>query len=471
MKRLVFISALLASAAAFSASAPTARFGDLGMNAQVVTNCDFSGLLTEEEQFRIWTNGNAVLHGPLRLRQDPDFDYVDTVISTNGVSCWRWLPYGSGGSYINYSFNWWDLLRSESDPTVPAWAKASTKPSYTAEEVGATPADHETNTTNPHNVTASQVGAPTIAMYTTASNLAASADARVTAVSSYLAGDDARVVVTNYDSTTSMPEMSFQQKLTDGGSNWWKVVWNEMTRWNWLTQTYLPTNYYSKSEIDAALGEKADRAWGFYDSHSGNYAPDGYTWISSPKIAIAAGMAYQRYVNSDGAVWVLESNGLVSETSGVNSNGFFRVSDDEGNSLFEIVKGNKRTVGATANGVTVQTVMGVSHMYVHYAVESGDHTVVSVCNDLSASNWYDETSGSCIANVSWTGSSGNWTAEVWGKSPQTSMFVKASYETGGETYIKNSVPISATGGILCTDGIHKVCPVYNNGTVTWEVVQ
>lgn len=29
------------------------------------------------------------------------------------------------------------FLTSETDPTVPSWAKASTKPSYTASEVGA----------------------------------------------------------------------------------------------------------------------------------------------------------------------------------------------------------------------------------------------------------------------------------------------------------------------------------------------
>ena len=304
-----------------------------------------------------------------------------------------------------------------------------------------------------------------------ASNLAATADTKATTCVTYLQGDDVREVVTNYDSTVHMPSRSLQQRIDEGGTNYWRIVWDEMTRWDWLLMTYMPSNYYSKSEIDAALGEKADRAWGFYDSHSGNYSPDGYTWISSPKIAIASGLAYQRYINSDGAVWVLESNGLVTETGGVNSNGFFRVSDDEGNALFEIVKGNKRTVGATANGTTVTSVMGITHMHIHYAVESGEHPVVSVCNDLAAANWNDETSSSCIANVTWTGSSGDWTAEVWGKSAQPSMFVKASYETGGETYIKNAAPVSAAGGILCTDGIHKCRPVYNNGSITWEVFQ
>lgn len=31
---------------------------------------------------------------------------------------------------------------TETDPTVPSWAKATTKPSYTASEVGAAPASH-----------------------------------------------------------------------------------------------------------------------------------------------------------------------------------------------------------------------------------------------------------------------------------------------------------------------------------------
>ena len=51
------------------------------------------------------------------------------------------------------------------------------------------------------------------------------------------------------------------------------------------------------------------------------------------------------------------------------------------------------------------------------------------------------------------------------------MFVEAFYEQGGETYIKNIATISVEGGILCTDGSHKVRPVYNNGNITWEVVQ
>lgn len=61
-------------------------------------------------------------------------------------------------------------LKTETDPTVPAWAKAASKPAYTAAEVGADPAGsaagvqsgldaHTGNKANPHGVTAEQVGA------------------------------------------------------------------------------------------------------------------------------------------------------------------------------------------------------------------------------------------------------------------------------------------------------------------------
>lgn len=481
MKRLVLISALLASAAAFAASAPTAKFGDLGMDANVVTNVDFSGLAVEETDpsFNSWTNGEAVLHGPLRFSRNLDYGSVDTMVSTNGVSAWRWyLGTGGVGVWRNYTFNWWEVLTSESDPTVPSWAKASSKPSYTASEVGAlssstTHLSGDVPTTRKVNnkalssditLSASDVGAASALEVDSLSQ-------NVSTVINYLQGDDARVVITNYDSVAEMPAASFQQKIADNGTNYWRTIWSELTRWTWLTGTYLPTNYYNKTQIGAQLDEKADRAWGFYESHTGNYAPDNYTWISSPKIAIAAGLAYQRTVTSEGAVWVLESNGLVTETGGSVTNGFFRVSDDEGNSLFEIVKGNKRTVGATAGSVTTETVMGITHLHIGYAVVSESHPTLQVCTDLSNPDWKAETSGDCIANVSWTGSSGAYVAEVWGKTAQSKMFVKAEYEIGDETYIKNAAPISAEGGILCTDGIHKVRPVYNNGTITWEVVQ
>ena len=489
MRRIVFIFAL-AAFAANAAGVSSARFGDIGLYDSVVTNVDLSGLSMSEEDpyFSQFMQQGGTMYGPLRLWNGIGSYDMSTVISSNGVSFWKFMPAsGGGGVWSSGSFGWGDLLTSESDPNVPAWAKSSTKPSYSWSEItgkpsgldNAVPSSRKVNNkalSTDITLSASDVGAPSIGMHNVVSNLAATADGKATTAIAYLQGDDAKVVVTNYDSAVTMPSQSLQQRIDEGGSNYWKVVWNELTRWNRFTgdgfdwAAWCGFNCF-RTNILAQLDEKADRAWGYYDSHGGNYAPDGYTWISSPKIAIAAGLAYQRTVTSEGAIWVLTSNGLVTETGGNMTNGFFRISDDEGNSLFEIVKGNKRTVGAQAGSLTTTSVLGITHMHITYPVVSESHPTVKVCTNLSTADWKAETAGDCVANVEWTGSSGAWVAEVWGKTSQPMMFVNAEYEVGGETYIKNVAPISAEGGILCTDGIHKVRPVYNSGTITWEVVQ
>ena len=261
--------------------------------------------------------------------------------------------------------------------------------------------------------------------------------AQVATIGAHLNAEDARFVVTNYNSVTHTPEAYVEIKLPDDS---WSRIWSEMTRWNYLYDFFLPTNYYDKAAVNAALNDKADRAWGFYDSTTGEYAPDGYTWISSEKIAIAANLAYQRTITTEGAIWVLESNGVVTETGGM-TNGFFRISDDEGNSLFEIVKGSKRTIGADASSCQVVAGFTPTKLQIGYSVV-GPQPVIYVCNSLVTQNWKAETESDCIANVSWSGESGAWVAQVQGKTAQSALFVKATYEVGGETYINNTAPVS-----------------------------
>ena len=411
---------------------------------------------------------------------------------------------------------------TETDPTVPAWAKASSKPSYSAADVGAVSLnggrlnrgaglsfgvagngldidmggieisdeddgwneslyiDYNSIThSSPNGVrtytfplSASDVGAVpttrkingqpltndiTIASGVTSVNaktgtvtLAASdvgayssaagntLAGQVATIGAHLNAEDARFVVTNYNSTTHTPEAYVEIKLPDDS---WSLIWSEMTRWNWLYDYFLPTNYYDKAAVNAALENKADRAWGFYDSTTGEYAPDGYTWISSEKIAIAANLAYQRTVTTEGAIWVLESNGTVTETGGL-TNGFFRISDDEGNSLFEIVKGSKRTIGADASSCQIVSGFTPTKLQIGYSVVSDVHPTLYVCQSLATQNWKAETDSDCLANVSWSGTSGAYVAQVQGKSAYSSLFVKATYEVGGETYINNSAPVS-----------------------------
>ena len=272
----------------------------------------------------------------------------------------------------------------------------------------------------------------------TTSDLAAKADASITnqisTIASYLTGDDARVIITNLDSQVELPRLSFEWKVADNGTNYWSTIWDELTRFTWLQNTYLPTNYYNKAGIASLLDDKADRAWGFYDSHTGNYSPDDYTWISSPSIAISGGLAYEKYITSAGNIWLLESNGLTVQTTGVETNGFLRVKDGDGTVLTEIIKGDKRTVGAAASSVSVNG----TTLSALYPVASAEHPTLYASTNLVS--FVAESDNSCPCTVVWSGTSGAWTAAVTPKGSTPTVFAKAEYEIGGETYIHHAAP-------------------------------
>lgn len=261
-------------------------------------------------------------------------------------------------------------------------------------------------------------------------------------VASLVYGDDCRLISTWYNSVTRMPYLSLQFKMKDEetGTNYWYKVWDELTRFNYIIDQYLPTNYYNKVQMDAELSEKADRAWGHYDSHTGAYAPDGFTWISSPKIAIAGGLSYQRILTSEGAIFVLTSNGLTTYTGG-ETNGYFRISDDKGKAIFEITKGTESLQGATSWVKGAEQINGYTHLYLDYYVESPKHPTIEVCTDLNKFDWKTEDDPDCLANVVWTGESGHYKAEVWGKQPFTVLFVQAKYLQGAKDVIKHNAPV------------------------------
>lgn len=284
---------------------------------------------------------------------------------------------------------------SETDPTVPAWAKQPTKPTYTAAEVGAAP-----------------------------TSVADTVNTWVT----YWDGDEVRVTITNYYGSVDLPSLYIEQKITDGGTNYYKTIWTEKARLGVLMDRI--------QELEQDLATKADRAWGFYDSHTGSYAPDGYTSISSGAILISKDMSYQKTVTAGGDVWVLTANDPTVVT-GVESNGFFRITDAEGNSVIEVVKGEKRTVPAVASAVDA----GNNSLTIAYNVVASDHPLLEICSDLTAADWVAEGESACPATAVWSGQSGAWQVTLTGKRRMDKMFVRGTYEVGGETYVKHDVAV------------------------------
>ena len=113
--------------------------------------------------------------------------------------------------------------------------------------------------------------------------------------------------------------------------------------------------------------------------------------------------------------------------------------------------------------------MGVTHMHITYAVEAAEHPIIEATYNLGTA-FVNEESSSSIVNVSWTGSSGAWVAEVWPKTASSSLFVRASHEIGGETYIKNTAPTGLDGGIMYNGTKYRVVP-YSTGGKTYLTLE
>ena len=290
----------------------------------------------------------------------------------------------------------------------------------------------------------------------------------VSAWQTYWDGDDVRVTVTNYYGNLDIPSLYLEQKMPvdeTHDSPWFKVVWDERTRWN----RFMPT--FAALTNDVAQN-KADRAWGVYDSSTGEYSPDGLLQLSQEQIMIAPGMSYQKTVTAGGnAYWVLRANDPTT-VSGITSNGFFRIEDFDGNALFEIVKRDKRVVGATIASINIEA----SGLTLTFKVDSDNPPEVYFANSLSDGEWnrIERSGESAWAvqhwEVEWSGASGAWVASItWNggsigmpspPNPPQQGFFRATYETGGNTYIRNNVATSidkvVVGGIEYTVTVETV---------------
>jgi hypothetical protein len=288
-------------------------------------------------------------------------------------------------------------------------------------------------------------GAAAAASSTNSANIA-TLNAQVASIGAHLNAEDAHFVSTNYDSVARLPEAYVEIKMRDEatGSNTWITIWQEMRRWTAFVGSAFDWQTWSgfhtwMTNVTHELSFKADRCWGIYDSETGGYSPEGYTQISSSNILVAAGMAYQRTITSDGAVWVLQCNQGVAHIGG-DTNGFFRVIDGEGNVQFEIIKGDRREVGCNADGITVGS-GSPAVLTIPYSIDADEHPTLRICDALETALWKDETDPDCLANVSWSGVSGAYVATVQRKTAGHSLFVKATYMAGGETYIRNVAPV------------------------------
>ena len=301
------------------------------------------------------------------------------------------------GDYANVSNKAMTALQSytESDPSVHTWAKAATKPSYTASEVGATTTEE---------------------------------------VYRLITGTNVVLIVTNYNSQAHAPSMKLQHLDPESGQ--YVTYWDE-TRQHGITLTN------AMDYTDAAIQTRAaPRAWSGTTSGLGSEAPAGVTWISTPETVIAGGYEYEKVITSAGAVWVLSSNGL---TTGATTNSFFRISASDGTELFSIEKTDSYLIGVSADAIT----RSGNTVTIPVNIVAGTHPYIRATTNLVNAVWVkeDENGFSCPwATVSWSGTTGAYVATVTCSQPQAFFYFE--YTVEGVAKIKNTAKTEMTGGII-----------------------
>ena len=417
--------------------------------------------------FSAFTNNGGRLLGPLRISQDEDFDYVDTVLTSNGVSAWRWLPGpgGSGGSYINYRYNWWDLLTSESDPHTPAWARSETKPSYTADEVGAAPASHATNKNNPHNVTIQQIGAFSASDGSTVMGI-------VNTWEGYWDGTNVVFEVTNYygNSSGELPRLRIKE-FRDGT---WNIVWDEITKYEVCESNIL----YKVSESNRVLKIELKRdfapiAWGTVTDKGSPNVVSNSVWMTSPETYFAGGTEYQRVAVGSGTICVLVDNGAGTYTAG--EEGTFRFQDEGGTNYFGFAKSDSYTIGCKTDGISVEGTL----VTLRYDVIMGgsDTPIVYYRQTLSAGEWVqlNNSDGTAASGapytVTWYTSGGSYYAAI-NCGDNASGFFKAETSVAGDVVFETNMKARLGGGIECLNTangtIGVIRPTFNGSTVSWS---
>ena len=276
-------------------------------------------------------------------------------------------------------------------------------------------------------------------------------------------GSNIVMEVTNYNSRVNPPAMKLM-RLDDKGI--YEVMWTET---NGLERTYQRAASNTAEQV-AALDRKAaetyaPRGWSATTSGLGADAPKDTTWISTPTTVIAGGLEYSKVVTSSGQLWFLRSNGMVANVGGI-SGGYFDISASDGTSVFSIEKTDSYMAPVDADGISVNG----NTVTIRLSVVSADHPFLRYAPTLNTPvAWQREEDGfSAPIAVTWSGSSGAWVATVT-TTAKEGFFQFEFFQEGGTKIKSGGAMDVSTGGILCTDGIHKCRPVYNsNGTITWE---
>ena len=340
-------------------------------------------------------------------------------------------------------------LTAEYDPTVSAWAKAESKPTYNAGEVGAYSAADGTNLANVVNLW-----------------------------EGYWDGTNVIFEVTNYYGNTSgeLPRLRIKE-MREGV---WHTVWDEANKFavceTQIVAIVSASNAACRAgcaaDLATGLAGRAPLAWGTVTDKGTTNVVGNSVWMTAPETYFAGGTEYQRVAVGSGLICVLTDNGALSKTTG--EPGTFRFQDEGGTNYFGFAKSDSYTIGCNTDGITVEGTL-VTLRY-DVIMGGGDVPIVYWRQSLTSGEWTQLNNADGTAaqgapyTVTWYTSGGSYYAAI-NCGENASGFFKAETSVAGDVVFETNMKMRIDGGLECpntaTGVMGVVRPSYNGSTVIW----
>lgn len=291
----------------------------------------------------------------------------------------------------------------------------------------------------------------------------------VTTWESFLDGSNVVFAITNYISGSyNLNAAKFRiLELRDGE---YREVYNTRDEIvlhlnNFKTNDFAMATNQVIGAVNAAIENKADRDWGKYTS-AGGEAPKNTVYMTAPNTVFAGGLEYERVAVGEGTIAVLTTKGAPVYTQG--GEGTFKFQDDGGTNYFGFAKTDSYTIGCNTDGISVQSQI----VMLTYDVTMSGVPCVWYCPSLDVKPlvWeqLNTPDGEPIAGAShmvqWEQNPPAGKEICYLNCPEPGGFFKATIEVAGDAKFITNMPVDLGGGILCTDGIHKVKVDWNNGS-------
>ena len=341
---------------------------------------------------------------------------------------------------------------TESDPTVPAWAKNANPPT-------------ETDPTVPAWAKAAQAPVTSLEPATNYT------DSVVAPLWQIVLGDRVWFAVTNYMRTVDGVAPSLQLwEVRDGVTNLVYHSTEEIT--NLIGKATAPLA--TTQALDAVRAAMPSKAWSRYQSATGadNPAPADVTIISTPVVQLTGGGEWTPHtLSAGGTVWTLESNGFTSIGGGTN--GYFSIRNTvTGEEVFSV---EERSIIPSVPVTAAFEAKGSGEGFLYTVYADARPTLYTSTNLTSRAKaaWDAQGEDPNVIVNSWTNNGdGTWTADVTLVVPSVQYFAYVGVQESKDTVISNKKAASFDGGVVIGGAKYRLGTATINGVrvLTAEVI-